>query len=141
MFRLLARYLSTDEDAARAMKSWLSFRGQEVELYSSNLCWSYINDSDLFWTYSRVFAETLSTIAKKVIKIPGNSVLAERSWSIMNLILNKTRNSTGVSNVDMLMYIYMNERTLNRPLDVKERLRYSWALIQMRPIFAIWKIV
>lgn len=43
----------------------------------------------------------------------------------MNLILNKTRNSWGADNVDRFIFIYMNERTLNRPVDAKELLRYT----------------
>jgi len=53
------------------------------------------------------------------ITIPGNSVLAERDWSIMNLIKSKTRNQLSNVNADKLMYIYINERTL------KKRLRYT----------------
>lgn len=59
---------------------------------------------------------------------PWESVLAERSWSAMNLILNKTRNSMGAINVDKVMYIYMNERTLHRPIDAKERLQFTMGL-------------
>lgn len=128
MYRFFDRFLSNEEDAALAMKSWLSFRNQEEEFHSSLECWAYANKPDLFWTYCRGFAEKLSTLAKRVIKIPAKSVLAERSWSIMNLILNKARNSIGASNVDMLMYIYMNERTLNRPIDAKERLQYTMGI-------------
>ena len=51
-------------------------------------------------------------------------MLAERSWSIMNLIMNKTRNLLGSINVDKLMFIYMNDRTLHRPKDTHERLRF-----------------
>ncbi len=43
----------------------------------------------------------------------------------MNLIKTKTRNSLSNVNVDKLMYIYMNERTLNRPKDLKKKLRYT----------------
>lgn len=42
----------------------------------------------------------------------------------MNLIMNKTRNSFGAINVNKLMYIYMNERTLNRPKDLKKKLQF-----------------
>lgn len=43
----------------------------------------------------------------------------------MNLIMNKTRNQSNSVNVDKLMYIYMNERTLNRPRELKRRLRFA----------------
>ncbi len=43
----------------------------------------------------------------------------------MNLIKTKTRNQLSNINVDKLMYIYINERTLNRPRDLKKKLRYT----------------
>lgn len=43
----------------------------------------------------------------------------------MNLIMNKTRNSLHSVNVDKLMFIYINERTLNRPMDMKRKLQFA----------------
>lgn len=57
--------------------------------------------------------------------LSGNSVLAERSWSIINLIINKTRNSLKLVNVDKLTFIYLNNWTLNRPQDTKEKLKFA----------------
>jgi len=42
----------------------------------------------------------------------------------MNLIKSKTRNQLSNVSVDKLMYIYINERTLNRSRELKKRLRY-----------------
>jgi len=46
----------------------------------------------------------------------------------MNLIKTKTRNSLNNVNVDKLMYIYMNERTLNRSKNLKKKLRYTQSI-------------
>ncbi len=43
----------------------------------------------------------------------------------MNLIMNKIRNSLHSINVDKLMFIYMNERALNRLTDIKSKLRFA----------------
>jgi len=43
----------------------------------------------------------------------------------LNLIKTKTRNQLSNINVDKLMYIYINERTLNRSRDLKKKLRYT----------------
>ncbi len=40
----------------------------------------------------------------------------------------KTRNSLSNVNVDKLMYIYMNERTLNRSKNLKKKLRYTQSI-------------
>jgi hypothetical protein len=41
----------------------------------------------------------------------------------MNLIMNKIENSLYSINVNKLMFIYMNERTLNRFKNVKSKLQ------------------
>jgi len=43
----------------------------------------------------------------------------------MNLIKSKTRNQLSNVNADKLMYIYINERTLNRSRELKKRHRYT----------------
>ena len=70
----------------------------------------------------------LSKLSIRINRIPGNSVLAEHDWSIMNLIKTKTRNQLSNINVDKLIYIYINERTLNRPRDLKKKLRYTQSI-------------
>ena len=125
MYRFFTKYLPNEEEAALATKQWLEYCHQEHAFHSKSECWNFINNPELFWSYSKSFALVLSTIALQVVKIPGNSVLAKRSWSIMNLILSKTRNSIKSDNVDKLMYIHMNERALNRPFDLKSKLQYA----------------
>ncbi len=46
----------------------------------------------------------------------------------MNLIKTKTRNQLSNINVDKLMYIYINERTLNRSRNLKKKLRYTQSI-------------
>ncbi len=46
----------------------------------------------------------------------------------MNLIKMKTRNQLSNINVDKLMYIYINERTLNRSRNLKKKLRYTQSI-------------
>jgi len=46
----------------------------------------------------------------------------------MNLIKTKTRNSLSNLNVNKLMYIYINERTLNRSKNLKKKLRYTQSI-------------
>ena len=60
------------------------------------------------------FASDLSQIALRLTQTPANSVPSERSFSTLNLLLNDLRNSLGNEKVNMLQYIYMNERVLAR---------------------------
>ena len=137
MHRFFNQHL-TSAEAATAMKQWLAFRDQEDGFHTSSECWTYQMDPELFWTFSRNFASTLSSLARKVMKLPGNSVLAERSWSVMNLIMNKTRNSMSSISVDKLMFIYMNERTLNRP-GISKRSYNLLASTLTKAIYVKWK--
>ena len=124
MHRFFARYLNA-EDSIVAMRQWLAFRDQEDEFHANSECWTYQMTPELFWNFCKHFALILSKLARKVMMLPGNSVLAERSWSVMNLIMNKTRNSMASINVDKLMFIYLNERTLNRPKEIKRKLQFA----------------
>jgi hypothetical protein len=48
------------------------------------------------------------------VKAIANSVALERAFSAMNLIHTKLRNRLGVEKANMLIYIYMNQRVLDR---------------------------
>ena len=128
MMEFFERYAgspASHESALSAMKEWLDFRSQINGFEPNAACWRAASDPDLFWALAEGIAPHLSMLARRVMKIPGNSVLAERDWSVLNLIKNKTRNSLQNVKVDKLMYIYMNQRTLNRPRDLKRRLRFT----------------
>jgi len=45
-------------------------------------------------------------------------VASERAFSAMNLIYTKLRNRLGVEKSNMLIYIYMNQRVLDRNGDI-----------------------
>jgi hypothetical protein len=113
------------EESRLAMKQWLRFRDQEAEFHQNAECWSYQIDSKLFWNFFKSFALELSHLARRVMMLSVNSVLAERNWSVMNLIMSKIRNSLHSINVNKLMFIYMNERALNRFTNMKSRLQLS----------------
>ena len=129
MHGFFGSYLTTVDEKTQALKQWSDFRAQANGFASDHMCWTYINDPDLFWATAEAMAPQLSRLARRVMKLPGNSVLAERDWSVMNLIKNKSRNQLGNLNVDRLMYIYMNERTLNRPFEQRKRLQHTQGLM------------
>ncbi len=119
------RYSFCRSDAASVMKQWLAFQIQTDEFRLQVKCWRWIDYSKLFWPCCESFASQLAKLCLRINKISGNFVLAERNWSIMNLIKSKTRNQLSNVNADKLMYIYINERTLNRSRELKKRHRYT----------------
>ena len=50
------------------------------------------------------------------MQVPGNLVPGERARSIQSLILLKTRNGLKHINLNRLLFIYINERILNRSI-------------------------
>ncbi len=125
MHKFFDQYVKKNEYARLVMKEWLSFRDQKIEFHQDAECWSYQTNSKSFWNFCRSFAPTLSCLARRVMMLPANSVLTERNWSIMNLIMNETRNSLNSVNVNKLMFIYMNERTLNRLKNTNSKLKFD----------------
>jgi len=119
------RYSFYRSDATSVMKQWLAFWTQTDKFRSQVECWRWVDYSKLFWLCCKSFVPQLAKLCLRVNKISGNFVLAERDWSIMNLIKSKTRNQLSNINVDKLMYIYINEWTLNRPRELKKRLHYT----------------
>jgi hypothetical protein len=138
MHRFFNQYLSS-EDAKSIMKEWLRFRDQKKEFHQDCECWSYQTNSKLFWNFCRTFSLILSCLTGRVMMLSVNSVLIERNWSIMNLIMNKTRNSLHLINVDKLMFIYINERALNRSKNKKASCNLQ-ILTLMRRIYVRWRI-
>ncbi len=124
MHRFFDQFLIS-QNAKSAMKAWLLFRDQETKFHHTCECWSYQSDSKLFWNFCKSFSSELSCLARRVMMLSINSMFAERNWFIMNLIMNKTRNSLHSINVNKLMFIYMNKRTLDRFKNTKSKLQFA----------------
>ena len=123
MHKFFHRYLIIT-NAAVVMKEWFVFRDQEHEFHVSIDCWSYQKNLDFFWNFCNSFSFVLSKIARKVMILFVNSIMTEKSWSIMNFIMNKTRNFLNITKVDKLMFIYINERTFNRFVEMRKKLQF-----------------
>ena len=67
-----------------------------------------------FWQYLRPSSPILTGFAVRIFSTPCNSVLYERAFSAMNYIINKFRASTGVERSNESIYIYMNQKALDR---------------------------
>jgi hypothetical protein len=67
----------------------------------------------MFWhTYINQYPD-LACLALWIFKTITNLVALERAFSIINLNYSKQRNSLNPKKVLMLVYIYINQRTLN----------------------------
>jgi hypothetical protein len=73
-----------------------------------------------FWK-SYLHNETHWVLAQLVVRIfeaIANSVASERAFLAMNLIHSKLRNRLGVEKANKLIFIYMNQRVLDRNSDI-----------------------
>ena len=126
MTRFFQQYAPSDQ-IATCMRDFWAFRAQSYAFFPHpDSVWTYESNSVIFWDTAAKFSLTLGTLASRLMQVPGNSVPGERAWSIQNLILTKTRNGLKDVNVDRLLFIYINERILNRPSGPgKKKLSYT----------------
>ena len=61
-------------------------------------------DPVALWQYASFFWKELPLIGLRLAQTPANSVLAERSFSAMNLICSKTRNRLSFETMTKLMF-------------------------------------
>jgi len=111
---LLAR--SKEEDRKAIHTSILEFRTQADVFGPSHIASMHYDNPILFWK-SYLFDQNHSVLAKLAVRIfeaIANSVASERAFSAMNLIHSKLRNRLGSVKAHMLIYIYMNQRVLDR---------------------------
>ena len=111
---LLARTLEIDRKAIH--KSLLEFRSQGGVFGPAHPASMHHDDPIAYWK-SYQYNETHIVLAKLAVRIfeaIANSVASERAFSAMILIHTKLRNRLGEEKAYKLIYIYMNQRVLNR---------------------------
>jgi hypothetical protein len=60
----------------------------------------------------------LARLAVRIFETVANSVILERAFLAMNLIITKLRNMLDAKKVDKLIFIYMNQRVLDKAGDL-----------------------
>lgn len=101
------------DDPVATMAMFQQFRNRQNIFNPDSEVWAYKDNPHTFWDVA-INARPLNTFARRLAITPANSVASERSFSILNLMQNKLRNSLHGERVDQLQYIYMNERALER---------------------------
>ncbi len=113
MYKFFNQYLSA-ENAKSIMKKWLRFRDQKKKFHQDCECWSYQTNSKLFWNFCRIFSLILSCLTRRVMMLSINSVLIERNWSIMNLIMTKFDiRCIRSTSTNWCSFTWMNERWID----------------------------
>jgi hypothetical protein len=100
--------------------SFLEFRTRVGVFRASHPSAMHYDNPAMFWK-SYLHDEVhwvLAQLAVRIFKAITNSVASERAFSAMNLIHTKLRNRLGVEKSNMLIYIYMNQRVLDRNGDI-----------------------
>jgi len=105
-----------EEDKKQIHSSFLEYRAQGSVFGSSYPAALHYDNPIMFWK-SYLFDKKHSLLAKLSIRIfeaISNSIASERAFSCMNLIHTKLRNRLGSEKANKLIYIYMNQRVLDR---------------------------
>jgi hypothetical protein len=112
--KLFKRYTTNHE---AALKQFLNFRKQKSHFGPNGIAWDYLDNPRLFWSIQETSCPELSSFAGILLTSIANSVPSERAFSTMNYIHSKMRNRLSVERADMLQYIYMNSRALDKMKD------------------------
>lgn len=101
-------------DIQHGMGQILEFRYREERFHCGHFIWEYKQNMRTFWKVARTIAPAIAPIAIRLASTPCNSVPSERSFSILKLLHSKLRNRLRPDKVNMLQYIYINKRVLER---------------------------
>jgi hypothetical protein len=96
------------------------FLGKENGFTQSHISQLYVDNLARYWTCylrSKIHDE-LAQLAVRIYKTVANSVASERAFSVMGLVVTKLRNRLGSNKANMLIFIYMNLRVLERGNDL-----------------------
>ena len=101
-------------DNPHGMGQTLELRYPEERFHHGHFIWEYKHDMRTFWKVARSIAPAIAPVAIRLASTPCNSVPSERSFSILRLLHNKLRNRLRPDKVNMLQYVYINKRVLER---------------------------
>lgn len=111
--------VTQEKDWTALRSAFWSFRTQKEGFHHNDQSWMDKENPVLFWRTHLDRYPELAIIATRIFETIANSVPSERAFSCMNLVHSKQRNRLGPLKVAKLVYIYMNQRTLD---SVGERL-------------------
>jgi hypothetical protein len=118
-----SRYLFAhvqEKEKREVHASFLEFRTRSSVFGSTYPSAMHYDSPVTFWK-SYLHDEThcvLAQLAVRIFEAIANSVASERAFSAMNLIHTKLRNRLGAEKANKLIYIYMNQRILDRNNDI-----------------------
>ena len=115
-------------DNQYGMTQTLEFRYREERFHNGHFIWEYKHNMRTFWKVARSIAPAIAPIAIRLASTPCNSVPSERSFSILKLLHNKLRNRLKADKVNMLQFIYINRRVIER---IKADLATEGELIEL----------
>jgi hypothetical protein len=76
--------------------------------------WEYRDKPSTFWSYAMGIAPDIATIAIRLMAAISNSVASERSFLVMKLTQHRLRTRLLMDKVNMLQFIYMNVRAMEK---------------------------
>jgi hypothetical protein len=96
-----------------SIQDFLSKEGRFAKAHISQL---HVDNPVRYWKsyFDDKHHNELAQLAVRIFKTIANSVASEQAFSTMGLIVTKLRNRLGPEKADKLIFIYMNQRVLDR---------------------------
>jgi hypothetical protein len=109
-----------------------NFRSRFYPFSSSSKTWDLASKPLAFWKEMTISSPELGHLAIRVFSTPACSVPSERAFSIRNLIQDKKRNSLSDISADMLTFIHINQRVLDRQINPEQL--HSWIELSLEEL-------
>jgi hAT family C-terminal dimerisation region len=96
------------------------FLNKQNGFTKSHISQLHINNPVRYWQsyFDSTNHDELARLAARIFGTIANSVASERAFSAMNLIVTKLRNRLSPEKANKLIFIYMNQRVLDRSGDL-----------------------
>ena len=107
---VLKRHLG--DRAPEGMKEVQEFVSRRGRIQLEEWLWDYKHDVVEFWEQAQLAFPVVGQLALRLMRTMASSVPSERAFSIQNIIHSTVRNRLIAEKVDMLQFIYINERVL-----------------------------
>jgi hypothetical protein len=112
--------LRYSKDKKKVHCSLIDYLERQNGFTKDHLSSYYIDNPIRYWEsyFGSEDHDELSRFAVRVFKTIANSVASGRAFSAMGLIVSKLRSRLGTEKANMLIFIYMNQRVLDKANDL-----------------------
>jgi len=114
IIQLLERFENLHLRPGQSRPQLANYIQRTTPFSSMNPAWAHTGNPLGFWAELRFWAPELGALAMRIFNTPATSVPSKRAFSTQNIIHDKKRSTLSQSSTNMLSYIHVNRRLLDR---------------------------